>query len=575
MTTISETADWVDAIYQITRMDKVEGGAKGVANIQAKQLAARTQFLKIMIEGFSDYKESTFFKTAEDPDGTIAGIAATPSGKLFRVAQGLLSDDAFIFYLNVDGVAIPVAVYAGKSYVDRRLVPGHYRSSFVPVLHDKNDTVPLWLDKGVLDAPGLGPLLQSFVAKIPNEWAQKYLTQKNLSPRFFPIIHDENDMVPLWLDKGLLDAAGLGPVLQGFIKKLVGNSQGGTASADKYFIQGDLYKFIFKRGRVFSGDAVSLNVGLAGDSWTERNTIPKSLIDVLGGNYKDPGFISCSTRTDGVMAGISLAVKNFTKYDGGSNNNNPPPYGCGPDGNGYYNNNTVGSLDWTGITATDLSVFYYDGSGSFTITIDGGVPITINGGNTGVAKKYDISGLSATAHSVTIQSLGVGVVSILCMYGKNSAVRSGLTVSRMGNGGAIASDFFNFSEWITPVAKHLDLDLLFVILGTNDFRLSKGTAQYKNGLVKIITQYRAATPGICICLVSPGHCYGSGTPDLSEYDAVMRELAVEYNVNFISGYQLFPKTYDNSGGAWDDTLHLSRKGAFILTRTMKDKFFQE
>ncbi|MFW8236701.1 GDSL family lipase, partial [Klebsiella pneumoniae] len=86
-------------------------------------------------------------------------------------------------------------------------------------------------------------------------------------------------------------------------------------------------------------------------------------------------------------------------------------------------------------------------------TIDGGTPVTVNGANTGAAKKHDISGLSATAHSVTIQSLGSGVVSILGMYGKNSAVRSGVTVSRMGNGGAIGSDFFNFSEWIKPVAQ--------------------------------------------------------------------------------------------------------------------------
>ncbi|MFQ6506677.1 GDSL family lipase, partial [Klebsiella pneumoniae] len=99
---------------------------------------------------------------------------------------------------------------------------------------------------------------------------------------------------------------------------------------------------------------------------------------------------------------------------------------------------------------------------------------------------------------------GSGVVSILGMYGKNSAVRSGVTVSRMGNGGAIGSDFFNFSEWIKPVAQYLDIDLLFVILGTNDFRLSKGTTQYRNGLVEIITKFREATPGICICLVSPG-----------------------------------------------------------------------
>lgn len=371
----------------------------------------------------------------------------------------------------------------------------------------------------------------------------------------------------------MYDGYGFGPNIEKYILNLVG---GASAQSDSSFIEGGQYKFNFKKGRVFSGQAASVNTAFFGDSWNEKNTIPQSLINVLGGIFKDPAWISCSNRADGVMAGISPVVAtNFTKYDGGSNNTNPPPYGCGPDGNGYYNNNTVGSLAWTGITATDLSVFYYDGSGSFTITIDGGTPVTVNGANTGAAKKHDISGLSATAHSVTIQSLGSGVVSILGMYGKNSAVRSGVTVSRMGNGGAIGSDFFNFSEWIKPVAQYLDIDLLFVILGTNDFRLSKGTTQYKNGLVEIITKFREATPGICICLVSPGHCNATGTPALSEYDAVMRELAVEYNVNFISGYQLFPKTYDNSNGAWEDGLHLSSLGAYILTNKIKKEFFQE
>ena len=68
MTKITETIKWADEIYQIARLDKVEGGATGTANIQAKQLAARTQFLKTMLEGFTDYRESTFFKTAEDRD---------------------------------------------------------------------------------------------------------------------------------------------------------------------------------------------------------------------------------------------------------------------------------------------------------------------------------------------------------------------------------------------------------------------------------------------------------------------------------------------------------------------------
>lgn len=454
--------------------------------------------------------------------------------------------------------------------INKRLPSGNYSVGFFPLIYDKEGNVPAWFDQGRFDAAGLGPVIRALLEAIPN----KYLPLGDYSPNFFPFTYDKNGTVPLWFHNGRPDAAGLGPVLQQFIKDLVGG--GSVVASSGSFIEGDQYKFTYKKGRMFAGQSVSLNVAFTGDSWTEINTIPQSLIDVLGGTYKDPGWISCSLGTSGVMAGISLVTAtNFTKYDGGSNNTNPPPYGCGPDGNGYYNNNAVGTLVWTGVTVTNLSVFYYDGTGSFTVQIDNDTPVTIVGGNTGRAKKYDISGLTAVAHKVTIQSGGDGVVSILGMYGKNNAVSSGVTVSRMGNGGAIASDYLNFSSWVNQIAPHLDLDMLFIVIGTNDFRLSKGITQYKSGLRDIITQYRSATPGICICLVSPGQCNATGTPALSEYDKAMRELAVELNVNFISGYQLFPKTYDNSGGAWKDSLHMSSLGSYVLTRKIKDELFKE
>ncbi|EIX9366593.1 TPA: SGNH/GDSL hydrolase family protein [Klebsiella pneumoniae] len=579
MTKITETIKWADEIYQIARLDKVEGGATGTANIQAKQLAARTQFLKTMLEGFTDYRESTFFKTAEDPDGTIAGRAATPAGKIFRVAQGPEADESFIFYLNADGVAVPVAFYAGKGYVDRRIVPGSFSGKMLPLAHGSNDVVPLWLDDGCLDAAGLGPQLQEFVAGIPNMWARQYLPQKNFNPKFFPACFGDNDVVPLWFDDGFPDAAGLGPQLQAFIKNLVGDGGGGTVSGevtDKTFIQGDTYRLQYKFARLFVGEQVGIHYAWTGDSWTEKNTIPLSFLNQMGGKYKDPGWISCSTRGDGVMAGITLKTSGFTVYDGDNEHNNAAPrYGAGPDGNAMYNTGSVAYMTWSGVKATDLTLFYYDGTGSFSVIIDDVTVATINGGNTGKALAHKLSGLASVAHTVKIQTAGNGVVSILGMYGKDASNQSGVTVSRMGNGGAMASDYLNWKDWIAPVASALEIDLLFIVLGTNDFRKSAGTEQYRNGIQTIIDKHKEASPDICICLVSPGQCSASGTPALSEYDKTMRELALKNNINFISGYELFPKRYDNSAGAWQDTLHLSSKGAYIITRMAKEKFYQE
>lgn len=262
--------------------------------------------------------------------------------------------------------------------INERLVPGEYRPGYFPAFFDRNGMVPAWFDGGKFDVAGLGPNVTQVVSEIPNEWAQKFIPQGDFSPYYFPFLYDQQGNVYAWFNGGLFDAPGLGPVLQEYVKNLV---SGGEVDAVRSFIEGDQYKFLFKNSRIFAGQSTSLNIAFTGDSWTEKNTIPQSLINILGGTYKDPGWISCSNRTDGVMSGISpVTATNFTKYDGGSNNTNIPPYGCGPDGNGYYNNNTVGSLVWTGVTVTNLSVFYYDGSGTFTITIDSNAPVTITGG---------------------------------------------------------------------------------------------------------------------------------------------------------------------------------------------------
>ena len=114
---ITEKTVWESSVYQLSRADKVEGGTKGAANIQARQLANRTQFLKVLIEGISDYREYTFFETEDDPDGTIAGLAGTPQGKLFRVALGEGETLAFRYFLNDGGVARAVTGLLGQGSI--------------------------------------------------------------------------------------------------------------------------------------------------------------------------------------------------------------------------------------------------------------------------------------------------------------------------------------------------------------------------------------------------------------------------------------------------------------------------
>ncbi|HHC3062674.1 TPA: hypothetical protein ACN70E_004565, partial [Klebsiella pneumoniae] len=115
---INESIRWIDNIYLIRRADKVEGGRDGAANVQATQLANRTAYLKVLLEGNMDFKNLTFFRTEGDPDGTIAGNAATTDGQLYRVAQGLNSDTAFIYYVKKNGAAEAIAILPSNGAIE-------------------------------------------------------------------------------------------------------------------------------------------------------------------------------------------------------------------------------------------------------------------------------------------------------------------------------------------------------------------------------------------------------------------------------------------------------------------------
>ncbi|KMK28646.1 spore coat protein CotH [Pluralibacter gergoviae] len=120
MSSINEQARWEDEIYLLARGDRVEGGVFGPSNKQAKQLANRTQFLKSAVESVQDYREYTFFTSTGDPDGTKAGIAGTPEGKLFRVVIPDAADQpvAFVYYQNVSGKAVRLNSLASQQAIE-------------------------------------------------------------------------------------------------------------------------------------------------------------------------------------------------------------------------------------------------------------------------------------------------------------------------------------------------------------------------------------------------------------------------------------------------------------------------
>lgn len=56
MTALAETSTWEDEIYQLEETDVVQGGAPGIDNLQPRQLANRTRFLKNLVEALGTGK---------------------------------------------------------------------------------------------------------------------------------------------------------------------------------------------------------------------------------------------------------------------------------------------------------------------------------------------------------------------------------------------------------------------------------------------------------------------------------------------------------------------------------------
>ncbi|HFU1251936.1 TPA: hypothetical protein ACGQTK_003015 [Klebsiella quasipneumoniae] len=117
MSNLPEQIAWESGIHQLEEEDRAKAGPGGILNIQANQLANRTRWLRALVESAQDYREYTFYKSESDPDGTIAGLANTPAGKMFRVTQGLSDELAFIYYLNDSGIAVALTALLGRGAI--------------------------------------------------------------------------------------------------------------------------------------------------------------------------------------------------------------------------------------------------------------------------------------------------------------------------------------------------------------------------------------------------------------------------------------------------------------------------
>lgn len=102
MANITPTPEW-SVVYQLETSDEVLAGPEGLANIQAKQLANRTELLKKKLDASTP--------TYNTPEAGVDPVTGVGNGAYYNVHS--TDDDSYLVeYQNIGGVPTP----SGKSY---------------------------------------------------------------------------------------------------------------------------------------------------------------------------------------------------------------------------------------------------------------------------------------------------------------------------------------------------------------------------------------------------------------------------------------------------------------------------
>jgi microcystin-dependent protein len=111
MANLSETAIWESGIYQLEVTDPVQGGASGIANQQAKQLANRTTFLKQQTDSLIANAGKRLFNSIE----TIAFEG--PGSDTLAFGTGRFGKFVNITYDGATGCTINLPLFSGMGSI--------------------------------------------------------------------------------------------------------------------------------------------------------------------------------------------------------------------------------------------------------------------------------------------------------------------------------------------------------------------------------------------------------------------------------------------------------------------------
>ncbi|QNQ52551.1 SGNH/GDSL hydrolase family protein [Serratia liquefaciens] len=518
---------------------------------------------------------SNVYLTVEDAQLKI-DAGTIPLDALFNVRG---ADSSFVDrYQNVAGVA----TFTGESdpskdFVTSKVDSVSANNSRVPLYQDDDGKVPVWLTNGDLDARGVADgIVSSLAGRVIGKGTEQF-TAKSVK---VPLWYDEAGKVPVWLENGNLAARGISSALLNVIKTLISPSfqmrEAPLAATKPVSTDGrTLFKFKSKLGRVLNNEVVTPRIMLTGDSWTEYVAIPQAVYNVCSSKYAASNSSYISVNGQFMLNSATFAKSaGWVLYDA-SLVSVGPTNGCGPDGQSISTTAADQTINITSQQCTQVNILCQNLNGTFRYRIDGGSWVTITGTNTGVMQRVTTGTLSDTTHSIDIDTTGnTGTVAIHGLWCPRAA--RGVEIQKCGNAGITGSGITNYYTQIQQYANFMQPDLIFIILGTNDFRLSKTILSYTDGMRNMIAQYKAAYAETGIVLVSPARCNATGALPTTDFRDAMAALAMELGVEFFN----FHDDWDvwsvmNSYGVWVDSLHLNDSGAAALAKSLDKHFLSQ
>ncbi|MDZ3788820.1 GDSL-type esterase/lipase family protein, partial [Klebsiella pneumoniae] len=501
------------------------------------------------------------YQTLEAAQADIANIPVNSTTYVRSQDGSALADE----YMNVAGTLTATGrkmpSQAAVDEISDRIPYVPSPSEKVPLFVDEDDNVPVWLEGGKLNAAGLSDELRD-------------VSDTDYAPKV-PLFVDEDDNVPVWLEGGKLNAAKLHEdltdgfltysQLNDFLVSKILNTSGST-----------IWKFRAKKAKLDLGISSRLKIGFTGDSWTEHNTIPQVFADYFYEKYgkSGDGWIQLNIDNPNQLNGITLSRSGWSIYDASQTSSNPT-FPTAMDGQYIYATGTAATLSIGNLFDTSIQIFYYDGTGTFRYSVNGGTPVVVTGAGTNKIVSVTVSGLnSSSATTLSLDLVGnAGTVVIYGFYANGTG--NGIEINKMGNGGITAPQYTKTLPYLSQTGTVVAPDVLVMIIGTNDYRTSVSLDDFRDGLTQWLVAWKAIVPDSGIIMIAPAQCNATGSNPLSSFRNVMREVAVDNGVEFYSLYDFMNTTYakSNAEGMWVDGLHLSKAGARFFLNQINHYFF--